>query len=99
MKGIYWGGDFEMVTQLIKKNEIDLAKIRFFIGYSGWIRPSVDCRVGWNDFHFLAIFENWHIAIDWLYFYALNSKTSANFAACKIFIFKKHRDLENKYFF
>ena len=36
MKGIYWGGDFEMVTQLIKKNEIDLAKIRFFIGYSGW---------------------------------------------------------------
>jgi putative transcriptional regulator len=36
MKGIYWGGDFEIVTQLIKKNQIDLAKIRFFIGYSGW---------------------------------------------------------------
>ena len=36
LKGIYWGGDFEMVTQLIQNNEIDLDKIRFFLGYSGW---------------------------------------------------------------
>jgi putative transcriptional regulator len=36
MKGIYWGGDFEIASQLVKNNEIDLAKIRFFIGYSGW---------------------------------------------------------------
>ena len=36
MKGIYWGGDFEIVTQLIKKNQLDLSKILFFIGYSGW---------------------------------------------------------------
>ncbi len=36
MKGVYWGGDFEMVTQLLKNNEIDLSKIRFFLGYSGW---------------------------------------------------------------
>lgn len=35
-KGIYWGGDFEMVTQLVKNNEIDYNKIRFFLGYSGW---------------------------------------------------------------
>ncbi|NDE09045.1 MAG: YqgE/AlgH family protein [Chitinophagia bacterium] len=36
LKDIYWGGDFEIASQLIKNNEIDLAKIRFFIGYSGW---------------------------------------------------------------
>jgi putative transcriptional regulator len=36
MEGVYWGGDFEMVTQLVKSNEIDLRKIRFFLGYSGW---------------------------------------------------------------
>lgn len=35
-KGVYWGGDFEMLTQLVKNNEIDLKKIRFFLGYSGW---------------------------------------------------------------
>ncbi|MEO6731498.1 MAG: YqgE/AlgH family protein [Ferruginibacter sp.] len=36
LKGVYWGGDFDMVTQLLKNNEIDLNKIRFFLGYSGW---------------------------------------------------------------
>lgn len=33
---IFWGGNFETVTALIKARSIDLAKIKFFIGYSGW---------------------------------------------------------------
>jgi putative transcriptional regulator len=36
IKGVYWGGDFDMVVQMIKKAEIDQSKIRFFVGYSGW---------------------------------------------------------------
>lgn len=36
MKGVYWGGNFEVLTALVKNNEIDFSKIRFFIGYSGW---------------------------------------------------------------
>lgn len=36
LKGVYWGGDFEQVTRLVKNQEIDYNKIRFFIGYSGW---------------------------------------------------------------
>lgn len=36
MKGIYWGGDFDAIVELIKKEDVDLNKIRFFIGYSGW---------------------------------------------------------------
>lgn len=36
LKGVYWGGDFEIVTRLVKNNEIDRNKIRFFLGYSGW---------------------------------------------------------------
>ncbi|MFT3679982.1 MAG: YqgE/AlgH family protein [Ferruginibacter sp.] len=36
MKGVYWGGDFEVLTNLVKNNEVDMSKIRFFIGYSGW---------------------------------------------------------------
>lgn len=36
MNGVYWGGDFEMVTKLVQNNEVDINKIRFFIGYSGW---------------------------------------------------------------
>ena len=34
--GIFWGGNFETVTALIKAKSIDLTKIKFFIGYSGW---------------------------------------------------------------
>ena len=33
---IYWGGNFETVSALIKNNSIKLNKIKFFIGYSGW---------------------------------------------------------------
>ena len=36
MKGVYWGGDFDKVVEMIKNNEADPAKIRFYIGYSGW---------------------------------------------------------------
>ena len=36
IKGVYWGGDFDLVKQLVKNETIDPNKIRFFIGYSGW---------------------------------------------------------------
>jgi len=36
MSGVYWGGEFEKVVGLIRSGEIDLSRIRFFIGYSGW---------------------------------------------------------------
>ncbi|MFZ0490280.1 MAG: YqgE/AlgH family protein [Salegentibacter sp.] len=34
--GIYWGGNFEAVQQLIEKKMINDKQIRFFLGYSGW---------------------------------------------------------------
>jgi putative transcriptional regulator len=34
--GIYWGGDFEQVKQLVNTYQINANDIRFFIGYSGW---------------------------------------------------------------
>lgn len=36
MDGIYWGGDFEMMKDLLLKGELDERKIRFYVGYSGW---------------------------------------------------------------
>ncbi|MBL0055836.1 MAG: YqgE/AlgH family protein [Chitinophagaceae bacterium] len=35
-EGIYWGGDFETVTALLKEKLIQPDKIKFFLGYSGW---------------------------------------------------------------
>ncbi len=34
--GIFWGGDFETAIGLIRNQQIDLHRIRFYIGYSGW---------------------------------------------------------------
>ena len=34
--GIYWGGDFKTVTQLVNDGELDDTNVRFFLGYSGW---------------------------------------------------------------
>lgn len=34
--GIFWGGDFEDVADLVKTNQLKEKDIRFFLGYSGW---------------------------------------------------------------
>ncbi|HVG17248.1 MAG TPA: YqgE/AlgH family protein [Chitinophagaceae bacterium] len=36
MPGVFWGGDFDSVVDLINTDKLDLGKIRFYIGYSGW---------------------------------------------------------------
>jgi len=36
LNDVYWGGDFEAVINMIKNENIDSSKIRFYIGYSGW---------------------------------------------------------------
>ncbi len=34
--GIFWGGDFSKVAELISDGNINESDIRFFLGYSGW---------------------------------------------------------------
>ncbi len=34
--GIFWGGDFEVLTSLLNEGKINQSDIRFFLGYSGW---------------------------------------------------------------
>lgn len=36
LKGVYWGGDFDKLVEMIKRGSADTQKIRFYIGYSGW---------------------------------------------------------------
>ncbi|PKP36095.1 MAG: hypothetical protein CVT98_09175 [Bacteroidetes bacterium HGW-Bacteroidetes-15] len=32
----YWGGDFDVINNMLNNNEITSADIRFFVGYSSW---------------------------------------------------------------
>ncbi|MDX5324710.1 MAG: YqgE/AlgH family protein [Bacteroidota bacterium] len=36
MEGLWWGGDLEVLKDLIRNEGIEPNSIRFFLGYSGW---------------------------------------------------------------
>jgi putative transcriptional regulator len=40
--GIFWGGDFEKVVELIKKGLVSFTDVQFFLGYSGWDAKQLD---------------------------------------------------------
>ncbi|MEO6488914.1 MAG: YqgE/AlgH family protein [Ferruginibacter sp.] len=42
---VYWGGDFETVKELLRKEELDHQKIKFFIGYSGWEKEQLQLEL------------------------------------------------------
>lgn len=42
---IYWGGDFEVLKQLIERGAASVSQVRFFIGYSGWEPEQLDKEI------------------------------------------------------
>lgn len=48
-KGLYWGGDFEEVLQLMKENKISKNQIRFFAGYAGWSENQLNNEIKENS--------------------------------------------------
>ena len=40
--GIYWGGNFELLKELLIENKLKSTDIRFFLGYSGWGKHQLD---------------------------------------------------------
>jgi putative transcriptional regulator len=42
IKGVYWGGDFDAAVDLLKTDKAASAKVRFFIGYSGWEKGQLE---------------------------------------------------------
>lgn len=47
--GIYWGGDFHAVSELLNKGEITGDEIKFFLGYSGWDRTQLENELDSNS--------------------------------------------------
>ncbi len=46
---IWWGGDFELVKQLIKGGALKDDQIRFFVGYSGWEPRQLEREISENS--------------------------------------------------
>lgn len=46
--GIYWGGNFDKVIELISSNVLTSDQIRFFLGYSGWDSDQLDHELSEN---------------------------------------------------
>jgi putative transcriptional regulator len=43
--GIYWGGDFQVVLDLINEGILSSNNIKFFLGYSGWDENQLDSEL------------------------------------------------------
>ena len=48
-EGLYWGGDFETIVQLMSENKISRNQIRFFAGYAGWHENQLESEVRENN--------------------------------------------------
>ncbi len=61
-ENIYWGGDFEVLKTLIRNNQVDTTKIKFFIGYSGWENGQLENEL--NEKSWLTASSNRNIVFD-----------------------------------
>ena len=46
--GIFWGGDFSVVIDLINSDKLSNEDIKFFLGYSGWDEHQLDIELKSN---------------------------------------------------
>lgn len=46
--GLFAGGDFETLQELIRTSAISESEIRFFLGYSGWVEKQLDGELKHN---------------------------------------------------
>ena len=45
MPGLWWGGDFDQITSLIKSGSISPGEVKFFGGYSGWSATQLESEL------------------------------------------------------
>ena len=48
-QGIYWGGDFTTIIDLINTEQVTSKDIRFFLGYSGWDEDQLETELNSNS--------------------------------------------------
>ena len=48
MPGLYWGGDYKELVNLIKQGAVDYNDVKFFVGYSGWSPGQLESEIKRN---------------------------------------------------
>jgi putative transcriptional regulator len=46
--GIFWGGDFDSMKELVREGKATKKELRFFLGYSGWSEKQLDGELEMN---------------------------------------------------
>jgi putative transcriptional regulator len=54
---IYWGGNFEVLTNLLNSKSINKNDIRFFLGYSGWSQEQLNDEL--NESNWIVLENNY----------------------------------------
>ena len=55
---IFWGGDIDVIRELIKSGKIDKTQIRFFLGYSGWSAGQLERELKENSWVIAKVNSN-----------------------------------------
>jgi len=48
-EGLFWGGDIELIKEMIVIGKIKPKEIKFFVGYSGWISKQLEGELARNS--------------------------------------------------
>jgi putative transcriptional regulator len=58
-ENLYWGGDFDVLKNLIKKGNVNPSEVRFFMGYSGWDAGQLQNEISENSWLVANISQNY----------------------------------------
>jgi putative transcriptional regulator len=48
-EGVYWGGDFDIIEEMLEQGQIEEEKMRFFVGYAGWSAGQLEEEIARKD--------------------------------------------------